>query len=138
MNKRREFLKQAYLSAVIGATALGGSVILPRPKQVFGYANWLEMDSFPAGLAERCRGGKVFVDGVEIKLAWYVNTETGIVKTYNVFHDGKPYSTARGDGWLNPFIDYYREEGFYPRKVECPKDGALSETLRGKVELFTA
>jgi hypothetical protein len=139
MKLRREFLKLFGISGVAGI-ALGELLATTSSaKQVLGYVNWREMDSFPAGLVERCMGGKVFVDGVEIKLAWYVNTETGIVKTYDVFHDGNPRPVIKSPGWLGAAIrDYYTEKHFPGREVDCPVDGALSETLRGKVELFTA
>jgi hypothetical protein len=46
-------------------------------------------------LSEEARafmGGRVFLDGVEIFQAWYINTDTRVIKTYDVLGDRKPHS----------------------------------------------
>jgi len=132
MNKRREFLKQACLGAGIGTAAVAGELALSRPKQVFGYVDWSNSESFPADLLDQCTGGKVFVDGVEIRHVFYVNTDMGRVKTYDVFRDGGYCLTQPEDGTA-PF----HPDDFLPAVVKCPKDGVVYEVLTGKVELFT-
>jgi hypothetical protein len=55
-------------------------------------------------------GGRVTVDGIEIRLVWYIDTDAGVVKTYDVFGDGKPHCRCAGD--------------------------LISRTITGEVELF--
>lgn len=85
-------------------------------------------------LMARRWGNKVFVDGIEIKLVFYVDTEAGIVKTYDVFRNGLIRSTA-GRELLSELLKVYTPSDFPGREVECPKNGVMSETLRGKVEI---
>lgn len=72
-------------------------------------------------------GGRCFVDGVEIKLVWYADTDAGIAKTYDVFHDGKVHAVAD-----MPPHDFSLEG----LNVDAPPNGAFSQTLRGRVELL--
>lgn len=92
-----------------------------RGKQLFGVANFRPMN----GLAHKAIGGSCFVDGREIKQAWFVDTEAGIVKTYDVLGDGKLHSGRE-----------FTSADFPGREVESPWDGVVSETLHGKVDLF--
>lgn len=55
--------------------------------------------------------GRVLVDGKEIQQVWYVNTRTGVVKTYDVNDSHKPVAAPCGTK-------------------------ALSRTVTGKIELF--
>ena len=72
-----------------------------------------------------------FVDGKEIALVWYADTEAGIVKTYDVLRDGKVYMTSDIKALAALDIRVKRFHG----KIELPEGGIMSETLRGKVEL---
>jgi len=96
----------------------------------------LDYSRNPDGENERrwFKRGRVLVDGVEIKSAWYVDTEAGVVKTYDIFRDGK-FATATDRAPINAPFECWVPENFPGREVECPPHGVLSETLRGKVEL---
>jgi hypothetical protein len=67
-------------------------------------------------------GAKCFLDGVQIAQVHYVDTEQGIVKSYDVFGDGKAH--ALHELGIEP-----------PGGVEDLGWGLMSKTLRGKVEL---
>ncbi len=75
----------------------------------------------PNRLSAELRNGKVTLDGTEIKLVWYANSETGVVKTYDVSGDGQIYLSR------NSIVS--------SREVE-DVDGVWSMTLRGKVRMF--
>lgn len=105
-----------------------------------------------------------FVDGVEAtEGCFYVNTETGVLKTFNVMHDGSIATTTaiydpdsqhircKGTGVFPATQDddgtihfsgiiepdrHWKPEDFPGREVECPPEGVLSETLRGEVEIW--
>ena len=100
-----------------------------RGRQLFGVANYRPMND----LAREARGGTCLLNGREVTLVWFADTEAGIVKTFEVLGDGKVHATRRGIG-----IACYRAIDFPGREVECELDEALSETLHGKVELFAA
>ena len=70
--------------------------------------------------------GVVLVDGKEIKLVRYADTQAGFVVTFDVVLDGM----------IVPARNYTAAD-FPGREVDCPWDGVLAETIRGKVELFT-
>lgn len=72
----------------------------------------------------------VTVDGVEVKQCWYADAAAGIAKTYDVLRDGTPHTVRRD------FPEFWSKEDFPGRDVDCPLDGVLSETLRGKVEIW--
>ena len=102
-------------------------------KEYFGriiYGSPIECD--PPELIETM-GGLVTVDGKEIYSVWYADTISGVVKTYDIFHNGAIATTTVKDGHGESF---YTAEDFPGRDVFCPPDGVLSETLRGKVRLF--
>lgn len=69
-------------------------------------------------------GGKVLVDGVEIRQVWYIDTALGIVKTYDVFGDGKAHASRDA-------LSLGGQSG-----IELPVDGVATKTLNGKIELF--
>lgn len=49
----------------------------------------------PTGINERrMQGGKVIVNGKEIRACFYIDTEKGIVKSYDVHDDGRFYLNA--------------------------------------------
>ena len=74
--------------------------------------------------------GKVFVDGTEINRVFYVDTERGIVKTYDVLHnDAAATPTRKPDG------TFWTAADFPGREVEAPEDGVLEETIRGTVRV---
>ena len=74
--------------------------------------------------------GIVTVNDKPIDHAWYGDTTEGVVKTFNVV--GKISATA----WKGPNGECWTPEDFPGREVDCPPDGILSETLRGKVRIF--
>jgi len=75
-------------------------------------------------------GTKVFLDGREIKGVFFVDTDRGIVQTFDVMHDGSAATAVdRGDG------TFWRPEDFPGREVECGREDVLNETLRGVVTL---
>ena len=69
-----------------------------------------------------------FVDGVEIKQVWYANTETGVVKTYDVLRDDRVYASSDAEAIAKALLQPSVE-------LEILRDSALSETLRGRVEI---
>ena len=71
---------------------------------------------------------KCFVDGVEIKQVWYANTETGVVKTYDVLRDDRVYASSDAEAIAKALLQPSVE-------LEILHDSALSETLRGRVEI---
>ena len=77
---------------------------------------------------------RITVDGRDITHVWFVDTKAGIVKTYNVF----PGRDDRSIGWTSRKADgtVHTPADFPLREVECPPDGALSEVLRGKVQVW--
>lgn len=77
---------------------------------------------------------RVFVNGEEIRQVWYVDTDAGIVKSYDVLGDGEPHCVS--DGFKGHSTILYAPEDFPGREVECPEFGVLSETLRGTVNLL--
>jgi hypothetical protein len=73
---------------------------------------------------------RVFVDGVEIKQVFYVDTEAGLVRTYDVLGDGEAHAVRRG------FHEICHQESDFPgRDISAPLNGPLSETIRGAVTL---
>lgn len=88
-------------------------------------------------------GIKVLLDGQEIKLVWFADTEAGIVKTYDIFGDAKPHPVlGRPDdiqdyltcGSPTTFAEYLIKLGKLPTDTE-DVGNAWSRTLRGKVEV---
>lgn len=73
----------------------------------------------------RYRNGKVLVDGEEVRLVFYVDTEAGIVKSYDVFGDARVHTCAEVEAATNPPA----------RRLELA-DGICFKTLHGKVELI--
>ncbi len=69
----------------------------------------------------------VFIDGVEIKQVWYVDTEAGFVKTYDVLEDGAVHSS-----WD---ISKLRLDSSFTANWEMPLGGAASKTIHGSIEL---
>ncbi len=85
---------------------------------------------FPEGFA-KFHKAKCLVDGVEIKQVWYADTEVGVVKSYDVLGDGKPYATR------DPLIQALMLDGKVVEGIEpwdLPFDGVASKTVRGKIE----
>jgi hypothetical protein len=79
--------------------------------------------------AERQR---VFVDGAEIRLVWYLDTELGLVRTYDVLGDGKPHSTLAP---LSPDATRKRDIESGVEGWDMPLDGLMSKAIYGAVEL---
>lgn len=78
----------------------------------------------------RAFGGKVFLDGVEVKQCTYANSRMGVVWTLDVFGDGLAHATRKADGgWWCP-------NDFPGRHVECAVGNVLRERRIGKVEVF--
>lgn len=74
---------------------------------------------------------RVFVDGVEIKQVWYVDTDAGFVCSYDVLGDGKAHATRER---IDPeVIIAARAKEVEP--WDMPENGAMSKTVRGQVEL---
>ena len=89
--------------------------------------NCKEWDKLPdGGLSQRRH--IVMVDGKVIDLVWYVDTEQGCVKTYDVFGDRKVRFGS--DPRANEVRDDPDVEGIDNREEP------LSRTIRGKVELI--
>lgn len=86
-------------------------------------------------------GCLVKVDGKRVELVHYVDTTAGIVKSFDVLHDGSPATpTSQGkwdarDSEGRRIGEFYSPSDFPGREVECPPAGVLSETHRGVVEL---
>jgi len=84
-------------------------------------------------LARKAQRGTCLLDGVEVPKAFYIDTLSGVVKTYDLrgapgipeaFADGKTHTSR--ELWAKGFLK------------TSDVDGAVSRTLRGKVELFAA
>lgn len=75
--------------------------------------------------------GKVLVDGREIKQVFYVDTEAGFVRSYDVLGDNKAHATCE---CLDPEVVRKALEG-ETEPWDQPLDGALSKYIRGVVEL---
>ena len=108
-------------------------------KEYFGCINFRAPECLrfdPSHLQESMHGS-VTIDEHEVPWVWFADTNEGVVKTYAVMPDGKPHSTR--DRVFDPSAvpkRVYLSEDFPGREVECPLDGVLSETLRGKVRIF--
>ena len=75
-----------------------------------------------------------FVDGKEIQQVWFFDTERGIVKSYDVLLDGRPY-TINGHPNYPQFQETMQSINADRREVEVFDSGLLSVTIRGKVEV---
>lgn len=75
--------------------------------------------------------GKVLVDGQEIRQVFYVDTERGFVRTYDVLGDAKPHATRER---FDPEVIARAREG-ETEPWDQPIDGALSKYVRGVVVL---
>jgi len=129
METSRRGLFSTLAAAGLTCFTTGASYATPG-RELFGRFNFRTMDFYPFTHADVI-GGKCLVDGEEIKNVWFADTEMGIVRTYDVLHDGSlATATAKGPGCL------WHPSDFPGREVECPWDGALSETLRGRVQIF--
>ena len=87
--------------------------------------------SQPGPNEEKMGGGKLLLDGREIKSVWYVDTEAGIVKSYEVFGEGKLAYYCDEDTIRMRFPDGV------PENVDAPLNDIFSITLKGKIEMFT-
>ena len=120
--------------ATVTAVTSGSSNI---GKLFYGRFNFHTMDFFPFTELD-VMGGTCFVDYREIKNVWFADTEMGIVRTYDVLHDGSvATATASRPCEIDNRCEYLPSD-FPGREVECPRYGALSETLRGRVQIFGA
>ena len=104
-------------------------------RRLFGIADFREMNA----LARAASLGTVLVDGREVRMAFYVDTEIGKVMTFDLsgvaalpaaLRDGKPHASddLYNSGFRPPF----------PIGVDAPWDSAISLTIYGTVELFAA
>lgn len=96
-------------------------------KQYFG--------RFDSAIPEEYLGpGFIFkLDGKEIPWVAIVDTEQGWLKTFAVV-GAYPIPTIRSSREDPPVV--YTAADFPGREVDCPPDGVLVETLRGKVEIW--
>lgn len=62
---------------------------------------------------------RVFVDGKEVQLVFYIDGRRKFLRTYDVLEDGKAHATCEPDISIHPDWD-------------APLDGALSKTVRFK------
>jgi hypothetical protein len=88
-------------------------------------------------LARKAMNGTCLVDGVSIALVSYVDTEGGIVETYDLRGiEGLPEGLK--DGKVHPTHDLNRFgfSGALPENIEAPTGGVICRTMLGKVELF--
>ncbi len=93
--------------------------------RLYGRFDFGSHQSDPPELLSEITGGTCLVDGVEILCVHFADTEAGIVRTFDVFRDGKAHWTGESE--------LARE--FSGREVDCSGQ-VFSETLRGKIELF--
>jgi len=95
MNRRSFF---SSLSAAIAATGIAKSKTegprFTNRKRFYGVVDY-RSDHFDPPTIRESHGGIVFLDGVEIKYVAYANTETGIVRTYDVFRNNSITTTRR-------------------------------------------
>lgn len=77
---------------------------------------------------EDCEKGRlrVFVDDVEIRQVWYLDTESGIVKTYDVLGDDKAHLSREVAILVKGGLQLSGD-------VELPIDGVASKTIHGNV-----
>lgn len=76
---------------------------------------------------ERGERWRITLDGVEINAVLFADTDAGILKTFDIFHDG---AIATGT-WKGPGV-CWKASDFPGREIETPLDGVLVETLREK------
>ena len=98
------------------------------------------MERLTAGHPYHC-----FVDGVEIQEVWYVDLNTGVVKTQDVLWDGKLHSNLER---LDPAkVVIAREHDILAGNIDpewtlrpghSDGTGVLSKTIRGNVDLRSA
>jgi len=85
----------------------------------------------PPEVLSRYQGASVYVDGVKIELAWFIDTTNGIVKSYDVLNDGRNWQS----------FHFYGDEAIQARiksgEMEILPGDLLSKTVRGAVTLQT-
>ena len=123
MNRRSFF---SSLSAVIAATGIAKSKTeSPRftnRKRFYGVVDY-RSDHFDPPAIRESHGGTVFLDGIEIKYVAYANTETGVVRTYDIFKNNSITTTRRC--YTEPLttrptvvdVSVVQTEGFWKRKL---------------------
>lgn len=107
-------------------------IVRPPPIRTVSYGPFATKPERKA--AELLEKGRCLVDGKEIQGVWYVDVVHGFVCTFDVLHDGNVATCTAKD---RDGKDFWLTSDFPGREVDAPRDGVLSETLRGKVELFT-
>ena len=89
--------------------------------------------SFEDILARRCR---VFVDGVEINCVWYVDTNFGYVRTYDVLGGGREHTVQELRESVKMESDWDEMES---RSTTMSRPGSAtkvaSKTIMGAIEL---
>lgn len=80
-----------------------------------------EWDRLPSAVVETQRR-RVFVDGTEIRYVFYVDTEKGLVHTYDVHADDDGY--CRKSRGLEVYDDAWETES-----------GVMASTVYGRVDL---
>ena len=90
-----------------------------------GIANYQTLTFDPPEMSEAKR---CFVDGAEVHHVWFVDTNLGIVKSYDVLCDGRIYERGQ-------LFDIEAALAAGTSEWEITLSGALSKTVRGKVEL---
>lgn len=91
-------------------------------------------DDWLAGFPENRK--RVFVDGVEIRQVFYVDTDHGFVGTYDVLGDGQAHATC--EPLEAHVIASAREKDHAAGNSDpwqMPRDGVMSKFVRGVVEL---
>ena len=91
--------------------------------------------SQPPPLEQQYLGGRIFLDGREIKHVWYVDTDANLIRTYDV--SAHPLAAVREDKLAIASCDIARifPSGL-PPFVEAPVGGVASWTIFGTVEVF--
>lgn len=74
----------------------------------------------------------VLVDGKEISHVFYLDTDAGFVRTFDVFGDGKVWTTC-SVGIQIPVQEFAQKS--LREAWELPENGVASKTIHGVVEL---
>ena len=130
MNQRESFATLAALSAIGAAHVSYGECL-------HGVVDFREK-IMKGSLAEKALGGTCLVDGKEVDLVFYVDTEREFVRTYDL--RGAKVPKALQDGKPHSVREFYACSGESPKYLvsatSFDDDGVLYRNLEGRVELY--
>jgi hypothetical protein len=81
-------------------------------------------------------GGSCTLDGKKVDFVWYVDTEAGVVKTYDVYSHPQARLTITPHPTAVASLDELKVFERLPKDVTAEPGGVMMWTRKGKVELF--